>query len=110
MKYRARKTACAQGHIHASKKEAKRCDELHLLQRAGQIMALRVEQKFPLHANGRELKMGNGQVARYTADFSYIEGNRQCVEEVKGFVVRDFPLRWALFRACYPDIDARLIR
>lgn len=109
----AKKTCCNAGHVHDSKAEAKRCDDLCILERAGQILALKVHPRFPLFANDRDVKMGNGQVARYTGDFSYIEGNRQVVEDVKaknGFVERDFPLRIALARACYPDIEFRVVK
>ena len=109
----ARKTVCNAGHTHYSKAEAKRCDDLHLLQSAGKIVGLKVSPRFYFSIDGREIKMGNGQVARYTGDFTYIEGNRQVVEDVKaknGFVERDVPLRMAIFRACYPDIELRIVR
>lgn len=109
----AKKTECAHGHKHDSKAEAKRCNDLHLMVRAGEIAGLKVAPRFYFTVNGNELKMGNGQVARYTGDFTYIAGNRQVVEDVKarnGFVERDFPLRLALARACFPDIDFRVVK
>lgn len=109
----ARKTCCNAGHVHDSKAEAKRCDDLCILERAGHILALKVQPRFYFSVNGIDVKMGNGQVARYTADFTYIEGNRQVVEDVKpkgGLVERDFPLRIALARACYPQIEFRIVK
>ena len=109
----ARRTICAAGHTHDSKAEAKRCDALHLLQRAGQITGLRVHPRFHFVIDGREVKMGNGHVARYTADFTYVEGNRQRVEDVKpsgGLIERDFRLRFALAKHCFPDIDFRVVK
>lgn len=109
----ARKTCCNAGHVHDSKAEAKRCDDLHLLQRGGQILALKIAPRFYFAVNGIDVKMGNGQVARYTADFTYIEGNRQVVEDVKpkgGLVERDFPLRFALAKASFPDIEFRVVK
>lgn len=109
----ARKTECAAGHMHDSKAEAKRCADLHLLLRAGKIAGLNVHPRFAFSIGGKEIKMANGHVARYTADFTYIEGNRQVVEDVKpknGLVERDFPLRFALAKALYPDIDFRVIK
>lgn len=99
--------------MHDSKAEAKRCDELHLLLRAGQIAGLNIAPRFFFTVNGRDVKMGNGQVARLTADFTYIEGNRQVVEDVKprnGLIERDFPLRWAIAKSLYPDIEFRIIK
>lgn len=109
----ARKTQCGAGHTHDSKAEAKRCDDLHLLQRAGEIIGLKVAPRFYFSINGREVKMKNGHVARYTGDFTYIEGNRQVCEDVKpsgGLIERDFPLRIAIARALYPDIDFRVVK
>jgi len=109
----AHKTPCQHGHTHASAKEAKRCNDLHILQTKGEIVGLKVEPRFTFFIDGREIKMGNGQSLRYTGDFTYIEGNRQIVEDVKaknGFVERDVPLRLALMRAHYPDIVLRVVK
>jgi Protein of unknown function (DUF1064) len=109
----ARKTVCNAGHTHDSKAEAARCNDLHLLQRAGKIIGLKVAPRFHFNIAGKDVKMANGQVARYTGDFTYIEGNRQVVEDVKprgGLVERDVPLRLAIFRALYPDIELRIVK
>lgn len=109
-KYGAKRTACAHGHSHASKREAGRCADLHLLLRAGQISGLAVEPTFILKSDGEPILMGNGHKARYRPDFTYIEAGRAVAEDVKGFTVRDFPLRAALFRACYPHIELRVVK
>lgn len=108
----AKKTACNSGHTHASKAEAVRCNNLCLLERAGQIKALRTEPRFYFNINGQDVKMRNGQVLRYTGDFTYIEGNRQIVEEVKarnGFMTRDVPIKLALMAVLYPDVEVRVV-
>jgi len=109
-KYFAKKTPCQHGHVHASAREAKRCGELHLLLRAGEIEGLTVEPSYDLHSNGEPIKMGNGHIARYRPDFTYLERGKVIAEDVKGYVVRDFPLRAALFRACYPEIELRVLK
>jgi len=112
-KFFARKTHCNNGHTHASAVEARRCNDLHVRQSAGEIISLRTEPRFTFIINGREVKMRNGQVMRYTGDFTYIEGNRQVVEEVKarnGWMSRDVPVKLALMAACYPDIDLRIVK
>jgi hypothetical protein len=109
-KYGAKRTSCNHGHSHPSKREAKRCDELHLLLRVGQIEALVIEPTFELHVNGEPIKMGNGHTAKYRPDFTYSEKGKVVAEDVKGFTVRDFPLRAALFRHCYPEIELRVLR
>lgn len=113
MKYFARKTACQHGHTHASAREAKRCGELHLLFRAGHIDALTVEPVYHFPVNGGWLTMGNGHRCTYTPDFSYLEGNRLVVEDVKaknGFMERDVSVKFALMRACYPYIELRVTK
>lgn len=109
-KYRARKTPCHHGHIHASAREAKRCHELHMLFRAGKISGLVIEPTYDLILDGRPILMGNGHAARYRPDFAYQEGEYTVAEDVKGFIVRDFPLRAALFRHCYPHIELRVVK
>lgn len=109
----ARKTPCKHGHSHASAAEAKRCNDLHLRMAAGEIVSLRTEPRFTFIVNGREVKMRNGQVARVTFDFTYIENGKQVVEEVKaknGWMARDVPLRIAFFQAIWPDIELRIIK
>lgn len=111
-RYFNKKTDCNNGHSHSSRKEAARCNDLHLLQRAGKIIGLKVEPRFYFSVAGRDVKMRNGQVARYTADFTYVENGKQIVEEVKasnGFVKEAAALRMALFRASWPDIELRVI-
>ncbi len=109
-KYSAKKTLCANGHNHASKREAKRCDELHLLQRAGEITHLEIEPKFTFIVNGAPMKMLNGQNASYRPDFTYFTADAQIAEDVKGMVTEAFRLRSALFRACYPGVELRIIK
>ncbi|UIJ43709.1 DUF1064 domain-containing protein [Sphingomonas cannabina] len=106
-KYGARTTDCGHGHMHASAREAKRCHELHLLQRAGEIADLEREPRYFFEVNGRQLIHDNGRRAVYTPDFRYrrCADGRLVVEDSKGMRVRDWPLRKALFRACYPDIE-----
>lgn len=109
-KYRAKKTACNQGHMHASGREARRCNDLHLLQRAGAISGLQQQPVFRFSVDGRPVKLANGQQAKLTADFFYVENGRKICEDVKGFTVRDFPLRWALAKALWPDIEFRVTK
>lgn len=113
-KYRATKTACNQGHSHPSKREAKRCDELHLLLRAGQIEALVYERKFEFTLDGRPLLVGEKrrQVASYKPDFFYLENGRMIAEDIKSdaTMTEAFTLRAGLFRHCYPNIELRVVK
>lgn len=108
-KYNARKTECAHGHTHDSAKEARRCNDLHLLQHAGEISGLQQQPKFKFTIDGRPVKLGNGQQAGITADFSYVENGQKVVEDSKGMIVRDFPLRLAIAKTLWPEITWRIV-
>jgi len=56
------------------------------------------------------LKLGNGSTAGYKPDFTYSERGKLIAEDVKGMVVRDFPLRAALFRHLFPEWELRVIK
>jgi hypothetical protein len=108
-KYGAKKTDCANGHTHDSKREAIRCDQLHLLQRGQAITNLRVQHQFWFVIDGKQLKHSKGRRAGFKADFFYTEvpSLKDVAEDSKGYTVRDYPLRAALFRALFPMIELR---
>ena len=92
-KYSNKKCRCASGHIHDSKKEAKRCNELTILEQTGYIQDLRQQVKFVLIPSQ---KIGGKVVERecsYYADFVYSEGGRQIVEDTKGVKTKDFIIK-----------------
>lgn len=106
-KYGAKKSQCLHGHTHDSIKEAKRCNELHLLERAGQITDLEVQPQFWfVMPDGRQITHDNGRRVGMKPDFRYKEGLlRDTVEDVKGFKTADYTLRKAIFKAFYPHIN-----
>jgi hypothetical protein len=106
-KYRAVKSQCNAGHTHDSKREAIRCNELHALQSAGKISDLLTHPQYWFVINGRQLKHPNGRRVGYKSDFEYIENGRKVTEDVKGVIVRDWPLRRAVFIALFPDHTLR---
>ena len=72
----------------ASKKEARRYEELKLLQRAGVIRELKVQPSF-------RLDVGGIHVCRYVADYSYVDDARTpafVVEDVKSEITRKHPV------------------
>lgn len=84
-KYKAKPTVVDNIRF-ASQKEAKRYQELKLLERAGEIFHIELQPKYELEApaffDGEE----NPRIGAYVADFAYItkRGDR-IVEDVKGF-------------------------
>ena len=92
-KYRAKKTE-VDGIVFDSKKEAKRYQELILLEKAGVISDLQTQVKFVLIPAQRI----NGKVVErecsYVADFVYLdEGGKKVVEDTKGFRTADYIIK-----------------
>lgn len=71
-----------------SRSEARRYQELRLLEKAGAVMDLRVHPKLPLVVNGQ--KIGRGAI---TLDFSYLENGVLIYEDFKGIDTRESKLR-----------------
>jgi hypothetical protein len=106
-KYGATKAFCAEGHKHDSKREARHCNDLHLELKAGSISMLTLQPQFWFSINGKQLKHGNGRRIGYRGDFAYFRDGIMCVDDAKGFTVRDWPLRKAIFLALFPEIQFR---
>ncbi len=84
-----------------SRKEARRYEELKLLERAGKIQGLELQKVFELipaqyEATGERYTKGINKglfkkrlverAVTYKADFYYIENGKAVVEDIKGFV------------------------
>jgi hypothetical protein len=108
-KYGAKATTCDRGHAHPSKKEARRCAQLHLLERAGQISELQYEPQFWFELNDAVLKHDNGRRVGFRPDFGYVEGGRKVAEDVKSSATRTeaYVLRSVIFRALFPEWELR---
>lgn len=108
-KYHNRKTT-VDGIKFDSKAEAKRYTELKLLQKAKLITDLELQPKFELQPKYKNNKGENIRAIIYKADFSYTEGNKKIVEDVKGMETKEFKLKKKLLEYKYPNIDFRLIK
>lgn len=112
-KFDARKADCQHGHTHDSRSEAKRCNALHLLQRAGLIRDLVVQPQYWFVINGVQVKHENGRRLGYRADFAYrdVEKGADVVEDVKGGYRDDaWTIRKAVFCALFPNLELREVR
>ncbi|RYG87624.1 MAG: DUF1064 domain-containing protein [Alphaproteobacteria bacterium] len=111
-KYGAKKADCLHGHKHDSKTEAARCNELHDDQATGLISDIIVHPQYYFHINGQPLKHPKGRRIGIKADWAYLDNasGNTVVEDRKGFRTRDYVLRVAIFRACYPEIEFRETR
>lgn len=99
-KYNAKRTT-VDGITFASQKEARRYQELKLLERAGKIHSLELQRRYPLKVEG-EL------ICTYVADFVYGESDGttiksavRIVEDTKGFQTREYKIKKKLMKAIY---------
>lgn len=85
------------GKIFDSKFEAGQAQELELRKRAKDIKDYETQVEFPLIVNGYKLGV-------YIADFviEHNDGEKEILE-AKGFVGREFPMKWKLVEALYGD-------
>ena len=116
-KYHNKKTIALDGTVSDSIKEARRGQELLLLEKAGKITELRRQVKYELipaqyetyerySKNGKRLKDGVRLLERkvdYVADFVYtiVESGELVVEDVKGVRTKDFIIKRKLMLAVH---------
>ena len=106
-KYRNVPTVTDDGIWHPSRRQAKRWEELKLLQSAGHIVNLRREVAYKLCVNGY-------LIATYRADHVYgwkngqIEASGEVVEDSKGIRTPIFNLKAKLMKAIY-GIEVKLV-
>ena len=93
-KYNSRKTKCRQGHLHASIKEAGRCNELTMLEKAGNIKHLKQQPSIILQRKFRWRGKGIRAIT-YRGDFSYYdtESRMFTVEDVKGYRTEKYQIK-----------------
>lgn len=105
-KYYNKKT-CVNGIEFDSRKEARRYQELLLLQRGGVIQNLKMQVKYNLipaqyetyeryGKNGQRLKDGQRLLEKecsYIADFVYTENGKEIVEDTKGIKTKDYIIK-----------------
>ena len=103
-KYNAIRTECGNCEKpHPSKAEAKRCGELHLLQRAGEIHRLEMQPKFLCQVNGVK-------ICTYIADFAYFTKDERRIEDVKGTSTPIYKLKKKLVEALHPGVKIVEVR
>lgn len=102
-KYGARKSQCMNGHIHDSKKEATRCNELHTLLKCGFIKDLRSQVKYVLIPARKYNRMKNEREVAYVADFVYTDRQSgvTVVEDTKGYRTKDYIIKRKMFKDKY---------
>ncbi len=99
-KYNAQKTE-VDGIKFDSAHEAKRYGQLKILERAGHISDLRLQEVIYLHGKNEPLKTSKGRAMRLTLDFTYIDSKTglRVYEDAKGMPTRDYEVRKAVAAA-----------
>lgn len=92
-KYRAIKTI-VDGIKFDSKKEARRYQELKLMEKSGSITNLELQPRY-------DLKVNLVKCGFYKADFRYFENGKEVVEDVKGMKTPAYNLKKKLIKAIY---------
>jgi len=108
-KYHA-KPCMADGYRFDSRAEMARYFDLLLLQAGQKISNLMVH---PVYVLQEGFRTPAGQAIRamsYEADFFYIEGDLQVVEDVKGHETEAWRIKRKLFLWRYPELDLRIIK
>jgi ribonuclease BN (tRNA processing enzyme) len=99
-KYQAKRTyseLCQR--TFASKKEARRGEELALMEREGLISGLEFQPRYPLSKDPR---------VTYTADFRYTENGKTIIEDAKGFLTEATRIKLAWVKEKY-NIEIKLV-
>ena len=99
-KYHNEKTE-VDGIVFDSRKEANRYRELKLLEKAGEISGLKLQEKFELIPAIYEYGVCVQRAITYVADFVYKENGETIVEDVKGMKTDVYKLKKKLMRWKY---------
>lgn len=85
-----------EGIRFASRLEARRYQELRLMERAGEIRDLELQPRYPLRVNGR-------LICTYVADFKYwdMRDGRRVVEDAKGVRTSTYKIKAKLMAAVH---------
>jgi len=103
-KFNNRSCRCLKGHIHQSRLEARYCDSLFLLEKAGEIKSYRTQVRYPLEINGEV-------ICSHYVDFEVVNKQGKLeVHETKGMETDIWRIKRKLFQACYPDIEYITVR
>lgn len=82
------------GVVFPSKAEARRYEQLKLLERNGRISNLELQPRYPLLVNGEK-------VGEYRGDFRYIEDGVTILEDTKGMKTDVYKIKAKLVKAIY---------
>ena len=103
-KFSNRPLRCQGGHLHQSTLEARRCNELTLMEQGGLIRDLEQQPRFRLDVNGQH-------ICSYVADWKYWDNERgaEIVEDSKGLLTEVCKFKLRLMAAVH-GVNVELVR
>lgn len=107
MKYKNIKTTL-DGIKFDSRKEAKRYNELKLMERCGLIKNLELQKPYELQPSFKKHNK-TYRAIKYIADFVYYDVEREqiVVEDTKGYRTDVYKIKKKLFEYKYPELELR---
>lgn len=94
-----------------SKKEARRYQELLLMEKADLIGGIRIHPRYIIFPafikNGKKYRK-----IEYVADFAYYDKQkgREIVEDTKGFETKEFKIKHKMFEYIYKNVELTIIK
>jgi len=104
------KKVIVDGHTFDSIAEARRYEQLSLMQKAGAISDLRLQPRYELQKAFKDFEGKMQRAIVYVADFAYAEGGLRVVEDVKGSITKEYAIKKKLFLYRYFDLTFREIK
>jgi hypothetical protein len=103
--YRRKRCRCTLNHMHDSKFEARHCNHLNVLKKAGEIKDFKIQPHYVFKVNGK-------RVCGHYPDFiiEHLDGTCE-INECKsaGTKTEAWKLKKALFEVLYPEIPYTVI-
>ena len=103
-KYNSKGGRCSAGHYHPSRLERNYCEQLKILEMAGEIRSFEYAKRYALVVNDKTIGF-------HKPDFTVVNKQGMVeVHETKGMETSDWHLRKNLFEAIYPEIPYIVIK
>lgn len=90
--------------------EARRYEQLKLMERAGAISGLRLQPRYELQRAFTDNDGKHQRAITYVADFEYVENGQRITEDVKGTITKEYAIKKKLFLYRYFDRTFREIK
>ncbi len=108
-KYKNKKVT-VDGYEFDSLAEARRYEQLKLMEQAGAISDLRLQPRYELQRGFTDFEGKHQRAIVYVADFAYTDNGLRVVEDCKGAITKEYAIKKKLFLFKYFDLTFRETR